>query len=148
MGDNLIGQQIPTAIIVAHVIEWLKTKAWFPFAKSNALWLNRITAGIAALASAGAVHYTFGTNGDFSLTGNYYTLLHALWAGVQQYALQHGYYKMAIRPPAAPVLVKAEPPHTPVTQEQPQEVPKSKDPEPPPDQPYWKTVKPSKPLGL
>lgn len=118
MNENLIGQQIPTAIVTSYVIEWLKRQSWFPFAKANELWLNRIMSGIAALTTAGAIHYTFAPNGDFTLNGNIYALIHVLWATTQQYALQHASYKMLIAPPAAPILVEAHPPHDAVTVEQ------------------------------
>lgn len=97
MTENLIGQQIPTAIIVAHVIEWLKHQDWFPFVKADAPWLNRVLSAIAALLMAGVIHYTFSPNGDFTLNGNAYVMGHALWAATQQYALQHAYYKIAIK---------------------------------------------------
>jgi hypothetical protein len=138
VNENLIGQQIPTAIIASYAVEWLKTRPWFPFAKINVGWLNRLTAAVVALLTAGAVHYTFGANGDFTLNGNVHTLLHALWASTQQYALQHVVYKMAIAPPAAPVLVQAEPPHAPVTVEE----PKAADAKPTEAQePLWRTIK-------
>lgn len=105
MNENLIGEQIPIAIISAYAIEWLKQQTWFPFAKMNALWLNRCTSAFAAFVTAGAIHYTFGANGDFSFTGNIYTVIHGLWSAAQQYALQHVVFKVAISPPAAPILV-------------------------------------------
>lgn len=119
MNENLIGQQIPISIISAYVIQWLKGQRWFPFASMDALWMNRFTSGVAALLSAGAIHYTFGDNGDFTFTGNIWSLVHALWSATQQYAMQHVVYKMAIAPPAAPVLVTAEPPHKIVTEDAP-----------------------------
>ncbi len=118
MNENLIGQQIPTSIITAYVIEWLKQQPWFPFAQANALWLNRVMSAIAALLTAGALHYTFAPNGDFTLHGNIYTLIHTLWAVTQQYALQHVVYKIAIAPPATPILVESKPPHEAITVEQ------------------------------
>ena len=118
MNENLIGQQIPTSIITAYMIEWLKHQTWFPFAKVNELWLNRVMSGIAALVTAGAIHYTFAPNGDFAFNGNLYTTIHALWAATQQYALQHVVYKIAIAPPASPVLVESKPPHDTITVEQ------------------------------
>ncbi len=117
MNENLIGQQIPTAIITSYIIEWLKTQPWFPFAQINALWLNRMMSACAALVTASAIHYTFGANGDFNFSGNLFTVAHGLWAATQQYALQHVIYKVAIAPPAAPILVKAEPPHDIVTEQ-------------------------------
>jgi hypothetical protein len=119
MNENLIGQQIPVSIISAYIIQWLKIQPWFPFAKLNAVWTNRIMSGFIALVTAGLIHYTYGANGDFTITGNVWTLLHGLWAAIQQYALQHVVYKVAIAPPASPVLVAAEPPHEVVTQDAP-----------------------------
>lgn len=116
MNDSLIGQQISISIITSHIIEWLKQQDWFPFAKTNEQWLNRVTSAIAALATAGAINYTFGTNGDFNFNGNIYTVLHGLWSATQQYALQHVVYKIAIAPPASPVLVETKPPYEVVTE--------------------------------
>ncbi len=119
MNESLIGEQIPISIITAYIIQWLKGQRWFPFANADALWMNRITSGAAALMTAGAIHYTFAPNGDFNFTGNLWTVLHGLWGATQQYALQHVIYKVAIAPPAGPVLVEAEPPHEIVTEQAP-----------------------------
>jgi len=116
MDQSLIGQQIPISIISAYVIQWLKEQPWFPFASMDAIWMNRITSGFAALITAGGIQYTFGADGNFNFSGNLWTVLHGLWGATQQYALQHVVYKVAIAPPASPILVKAEPPHEVVTE--------------------------------
>lgn len=98
MNENLLGQQVPIAIITAYVIEWLKGKPWFPFANIDTAWANRITAALCAFGAAIAIHVTFNSaDGTLLVTGLHARMiLHGLWAGVQQYALQHFIYKTGI----------------------------------------------------
>lgn len=110
MNETLIGQQLPVAIITTYVIEWLKHQPWFPFAKVHMSWLNRITAAIAALVTAGAVQYQYGADGSFAITGNIYTVAHVVWSGVEQYAYQHIIYRIAIDPPLTVLKSQVDPP--------------------------------------
>lgn len=107
MMEDVLGP-ITLAGIVARLIEWLKGQSWFPFAKFNAFWLNTACAGFAALVSAGAITWTFSETGDFSMAGNIYAIRHTLYLVVQQYVLQHFFYKSAIAPPPNPVMTKAD----------------------------------------
>lgn len=104
MPMSLIGSQIVLAWLASHLIEWLKTQTWFPFAKYGAFWLNGITSAAAALVAAGAFTYTFTADGAFSLTGNIYSVIGVAWNAVIQYALQHVMYKTTIAPPPTPLL--------------------------------------------
>jgi hypothetical protein len=104
--DDLLGHQVQIAIILPYVLEWLKSKPWFPLIRANSLWLNRITAGVAALVTAGVLHYNFAADGSFTFSGNIYTMAHVMWAASTQYAMQHFVYKTAIAPPPTPVLTK------------------------------------------
>lgn len=98
MNENLLGQQVPVAIMTAYVLEWLKSKPWFPFANCDTAWMNRITAALCALGTALAIHITFNSvDGTLLVTGlRAQSIIHGLWAAAQQYALQHFVYKTAI----------------------------------------------------
>lgn len=98
MNENLLGQQVPIAIIASHAIEWLKGKPWFPFANIDTAWANRITAALFAFGTAIAIHVTFNSaDGVMMISGlRVHTIAHGLWAAVQQYALQHFVYKTGI----------------------------------------------------
>lgn len=101
MTENLLGQQIPIAIIAAGTLEWLKHQAWFPFVKLDSRGLNRAFAAVVALATAIGIHATFNSaEGVLTITGLHLAMvLHGLWAAVQQYALQHASYRLLISPP-------------------------------------------------
>lgn len=92
---------------VSLLIEWLKTKRWFPFAQFNAFYLNIGCAAVASLLSIGALSWTFSDTGDFQIIGNIYAIRHGLYLFAQQYILQHFWYKNVSAPPPTPVLTKA-----------------------------------------
>lgn len=102
--QNDFGTQFGTGLVMAHLIEWLKGQPWFPFAAFKAVWLNRITAAVAALVTSGAIVYSISEAGDFAFTGNIYTVGQVIWTAFVQYAIQHFVYKSSIAPPPNPVL--------------------------------------------
>jgi hypothetical protein len=89
--------QFSAAVLVAHVIQWLKGQKWFPFAQLNAFWLNVGTAIVGSLASSGALLYTYSPGGDFSLHGNIFTVIMVLKTAAVQYAFQHFVYHASVK---------------------------------------------------
>lgn len=119
MDSSFLGEQLPTAIIVTYLIEWLKTKPWFPFAKIDGVKINRACAVVMAIITGIGLHIAFDPaigNGTLTITGlNWSSIVHSAWAAIQQYALQHVIYWTAIVPhqnppgPAAGVETKPVP---------------------------------------
>ena len=106
MNENLLGQQIPIAIIASTIIEWLKSKPWFPFANFDTSAGNKIFAALVAIVTAIGIHATFNSvDGVLIIRGlEWRTILHGGWAAAQQYCFQHVIYKVAIRTPPQPEL--------------------------------------------
>lgn len=106
--NEQLTSQVTIAIIVAHILEWLKANPKIPFVRYGAFWINAIAAAGAALVSAGVLEYTFDPSGAFTMSGNIYGIMAWAWTAVQQYALQHIMYRTTVEPPPTPMLTKAE----------------------------------------
>jgi len=100
METELLTSQVTAAYIIAAMLQWLKTKAWFPFVQENMATLNRSFAAIIAFIASIGIHYTFDAElGVLTITGlTTATILHGSWAAIQQFAMQQFMYKGVIKP--------------------------------------------------
>ena len=102
MEEGLLGQQFSVAMLTTTVLEWLKSKPWFPLAGYDSAKINRITSLVIAIATGVGLHFAFDptiNNGTLTITGlNFESIWHSGWAAAEQYAMQHFIYWTAVRP--------------------------------------------------
>ena len=93
--------QLTIGMVVPFVLQYLKSQKWFPLLSMSGGMLNRITAGIVAIATGFGITAHFG-DGTLTLSG---LTLANIWAGAQhsimQYMVSHTVYKAAVAPPLA-----------------------------------------------
>jgi hypothetical protein len=93
--------QLILAAISSYVIEYLKTSRWFPLLSyfHTPGYKALFSAFVAALATFG-IHYTFESATRHLIltipTGP--EVIHGLWDFSKQFMLQHGSYKLLIKP--------------------------------------------------
>jgi hypothetical protein len=94
-----IANQFAAAYAMSSLLEWLKTKTWFPFVNVNTSTLNRITAILAALISAAGIHWAYDAAvGQLVISGLKSELIYnSLSAAFIQYAFQQFLYKTTVK---------------------------------------------------
>lgn len=94
MDTSTLQQQIPIALLLVFVQNFLKQQTWFPLISYNSAKMNHIFAIIAAGAATVGIHFTF-NSADHSLmiTGlSAATIGTAAWHWLQQYILSKTAY--------------------------------------------------------
>lgn len=93
MTNELVSQVTASAVVVAF-INYLKKAAWIPFINANSLWVNRLVALLAAIATSIGLHWTFDAQaGSLTITGlTAMGILGSGWEVAKSYAMQHILY--------------------------------------------------------
>ena len=65
---NVLSTQVTLSALSVALIQWLKSRKWFPWVHGMSDWANRIASGIMALLTAIGIHLTW-THG--ALPGEY-----------------------------------------------------------------------------
>ncbi len=89
--------------VVAFVIQQLKVSQhpWLAWITKDTPWVTRVVAAVAAAGTAVGIGFTY-TGGTLTITGLTITavvtgLITSIWHVVQNYLLQHAWYKLAFK---------------------------------------------------
>jgi hypothetical protein len=96
--DHIFSQQLPLALVLVFVQQWLKKQPWFPIVSMEQTKLNARMNHLFSIIATGAatlgVHFTW-TAADHTLAISglaWSTVMVGAWHWVQQYALTKGTY--------------------------------------------------------
>ena len=105
---NEVSSQATLAIITAFGLQWLKSRPWFPLLNFNTDRLNQAVSTAVAIVSSVGILATF-EHGVLTISGlTAANVYHIVSRAVEQYAMQHATYKMAIAPPLPGVMQDAD----------------------------------------
>ena len=111
---NELQSQITLALIVPYILQWLKSRSWFPILTMAGGKMNAIVAAAVAIAGGVGIAFTFNDQtGILTVSGLTWT---SIWPGLQhavmQFMMQHAAYRTLIAPatPGALQSQKGAPP--------------------------------------
>ena len=92
---NELLSQISASAVVVALLNHLKQSAWVPFINANSKWVNRLVAGVFAVATSLGMHFSFDADiGTLTVTGlTAAGMAHSGWEVVKAYVVQHYMYK-------------------------------------------------------
>lgn len=105
---NILGQQVPVALLLVYLQNWLKKQSWFPWVDYKSTRLNHLlAAGLAGLATLGVHESHTGsvmTGGVITIVmPPLTTLLVGVWHWVTQHlitkAMYDGWLQQKLSPP-------------------------------------------------
>ncbi len=96
--------RLATGATMPFVLQWLKSKPWFPLLNFNSNRLNHISCAGFSLAASSTILFTF-SGGILTVAGlSPANIAHFAYSWWVMWAMNHLVYKAAIAPPPAGVI--------------------------------------------
>lgn len=98
---------LTSGAVAVYLIEWLKSKQWFPFLTADTKTLNRLISAVTAFVAAVGIGFNYDAGaGQLVITGlTWSTILIGGWEWAKQFVLQQVLYDSVVQKAGVPKTV-------------------------------------------